>query len=452
MNQLGPKPWSLANEPGGDTPLHIMDVWHFEYFRVVYAKELSLLLGSSLWESLVIRAAFSERCILNAVVALGALSRNTVPGARKGSALPTEFPMGYSLRKYNLAIQELNNRLAASPSRWDLAILGSLIFIAVESLRGNYGTAQMHLQGALAIIKAHDNPSDCVSQLGANLAHVLQALSRLLGQPMGLQEHFLYTPLRVPSLPPVFGTISEARDSLNSITGNINTLSWRRAATSADSPHSTPSPVSDQDLSMLLRLLDAWNSLFAKFVGDHTMDSKTESCVKILLIHHQIARISASVYSDPKESAYDAHTAEFANVINLAFSIMEAEQMPDPSKVYTGPNYTFGITLVQPLFFVACKCRDGKLRRKAIDVMGSIKGQSFCDIQLLIGVAKRIVTIEETPGKISGAAPFEVVESSRLRDVELDFGTAEMCTAKAWKRLNDGELSKVVVRLPLTAQ
>ena len=452
MRQLGPKPWSLANEPGSDTPLQMMDVWNFEYFRVVYAKEFSLFLGTSVWETLVLRAALTERCILNAVLALGALSRNAVPSSvRKKPALPPEFPIRYSLTKYNQAIQELNGRLAASPSSWELAVLGSLIFIVVESIQGNYDVAQMHLRGALAILKSCELSSDGSPQPRADLAHVLNAFSRLHGQSLGLQEHYIHTSLRFPVLPPAFGNISEARSFINSITGAINSLFWK-GATQNDGLLQLPSnPALERDLSILLGLLDSWNALFSRFINCHVMDTKTESCIKILLIHHRVARISALVYFNSSELAYDAYTSDFSTIVDLATKIIAAEQNPSTSRTQSSPNFTFDITLVQPLFFVACKCRDSTLRRYAIDVMENIRGQSFCDIRLLTRVARRVVTLEESQGSTSGMSPCIIEEQDRLRDIELDFNIAATCTIRAWKRLDGGELSEVIAHLHMSS-
>ncbi|KAF4980842.1 hypothetical protein FZEAL_3240 [Fusarium zealandicum] len=130
----------------GATSLDPTDVWNFEYFRVVCAKELSLFLGTDLWEKLIIQAASTERCILDGAVAAGALSKNMY--------LAPGYPNGYSLDKYNMALRVLGERLGSTPRGPEVTVLGSMIFVSVELLQGSTGGAELHLRGALAILNS----------------------------------------------------------------------------------------------------------------------------------------------------------------------------------------------------------------------------------------------------------------------------------------------------------
>jgi hypothetical protein len=59
------------------------------------------------------------------------------------------------MMQYNLAIQELNNRLDSSARSWELALMGSIVFIAIEVLQEHEDKIQMHLRSAFAILNAH---------------------------------------------------------------------------------------------------------------------------------------------------------------------------------------------------------------------------------------------------------------------------------------------------------
>ena len=445
IRQPGTKPWSLASEPNHAIPLHVEDVWHFEYFRVVCTKELSLYLGTGLWETLVLRAAFTERCILHGVLALGALSRNTVPSSvSRQPALSPGFLAGYSLGKYNLAIRELNRRITASPSSWQLAVLGSMIFIAIESLQRNHDVVKMHLQGALAIWQSHKDSGSNSAQTISEMAHVLNAFSRLGGQSLGLAKQYILTLLQIPAVPLAFTNISEARDTLSSIHGAMNSLFWKETSENPTLPQLPLSPALVQDLSTLLNILESWHALFAKFVGEHDMDAKTTTCVKILLVYHKIVFISASTYFYFSQTAYDAYLSDFSYIIDLATEILQAEHVGRAIPIRSDPCYTFDIATVQPLFFVACKCRDSLLRKRAIEAMEKIKGAAFYDTELLARVARCVVTIEESTSSAVGVSPVKVKEQDRLQDIQLSFGTAaQTCRVTAWKRQGDGGWQEV---------
>jgi len=102
------------------------------------------------------QATYTEPCMMHAALAIAALSRNHyLPNEPKATKYPVQSVGGYAIQQYNLAIHKLNNRLDTSPQSRELAILGSIVFIVIESLEGDIGRLQMHLQSALAIF--HEN-------------------------------------------------------------------------------------------------------------------------------------------------------------------------------------------------------------------------------------------------------------------------------------------------------
>ncbi len=115
--------------------------------------EFSLYFELPLWESIILQAACTEPCIWHAALAISALSKNHYhsieSGSRNGSASE------YAIKQYNLAIQKLNYCLDASTRSWELAVLASIVFINIEVLQGHDNKVLVHLQSALAILKAY---------------------------------------------------------------------------------------------------------------------------------------------------------------------------------------------------------------------------------------------------------------------------------------------------------
>jgi hypothetical protein len=54
---------------------------------------------------------------------------------------------------YTQALQGLNRRLDTSESSWELALVGSLIFTALEVLRGDGEMALKHFEAGIAMLK-----------------------------------------------------------------------------------------------------------------------------------------------------------------------------------------------------------------------------------------------------------------------------------------------------------
>lgn len=128
--------------------LNARDSSHFNYFINVCTKEFALYFESPAWESLILQAVCTECCILHAALAIGAMSRNNY------QSQPSELVLEYSMKQYNLALRALNDTLDDSARSWELAILGSIVFIAFEVLWGVDSRVRMHLDGALAMLKS----------------------------------------------------------------------------------------------------------------------------------------------------------------------------------------------------------------------------------------------------------------------------------------------------------
>ncbi|KAE9364318.1 hypothetical protein N431DRAFT_421185 [Stipitochalara longipes BDJ] len=178
--------------------LNARDSSHFDYFINVCTKEFSLYFQSPAWESIILQAACTEPCIRHAALAIGAMSRKNYHSQL------SQFPLEYSMKQYNLALRSLNDALDKSARSRELAILGSIVFIAFEVLWGADTRVRMHLDGAFAILGSlpeigvdertyqHDGFSGlaagtkCYSSLSlgstTNVGYLASALSRLSGQ------------------------------------------------------------------------------------------------------------------------------------------------------------------------------------------------------------------------------------------------------------------------------
>lgn len=147
---------AISFQPCRLITLDDVDAAHFEYFRVVCSKEFSLQFEETSWERIVLQAALAEPWMRHAALAVGALSRvHYLPVESQMSPFQAEPMAEYATKQYNLAIQKLNRRLDSSCRSWELALLGSIIFIAIEVLQKCDNRVGMHLQSAFAILESY---------------------------------------------------------------------------------------------------------------------------------------------------------------------------------------------------------------------------------------------------------------------------------------------------------
>jgi len=89
--------------------------------------------------------------VWHAALAISALSKSRYfPNRIKDTIKSSDE---YAVKQYNQAIKELNCRLDSSTRSWELAILASIVFIAIEVFLGFDYKVQIHLRGAFAILK-----------------------------------------------------------------------------------------------------------------------------------------------------------------------------------------------------------------------------------------------------------------------------------------------------------
>lgn len=130
----------------------------FAYFQTVCSPEFLLYFEDSCWGTTVLQAAYVEPCIYHAAVAIGALSRSQYhPQSSWNTQFPSNKAFEFAMKQYNLAIQAFSTRLDDSARSTELALLGSLVFIALEVLiaSGAGGRVMVHLRSAFALLQHH---------------------------------------------------------------------------------------------------------------------------------------------------------------------------------------------------------------------------------------------------------------------------------------------------------
>jgi hypothetical protein len=155
---------------------------HFDYFRLVCARDFALCLESAPWENLLLQNMHLEPSIGHAALAIAALSRNHYsPMQIWYDPGNTTSAIEFSIVHYNLAIQTLNGRLEESIESSELAVLASILFIHIEAFQefqnseGFSNLISAHLIGGLAIVRS-------LRSLSQNIDHLKTALNHIRNQ------------------------------------------------------------------------------------------------------------------------------------------------------------------------------------------------------------------------------------------------------------------------------
>lgn len=415
------------------------DAQNFDYFRVVCAQDFSRYFEVKLWQRLVVQAAASEPCILHAVLAIGCLSQ--IREEREEGAVidASTSQFSYFLIHYNTAIKLLRQNLQSPNANWVLALLGSLVFIAIEVLQSHDDVAYMHMRKAFAILRnlpdfepysGHKLESltdkhcsfrslDIPLQVAPSddLDDLISAFSRLDVQVSSFSNIHSSGHLRIPILPAVFEDLDNARELLNSV---IAATQYVRNNCPEEVKTLPYAPIPDhlmQEAVKVQDLLLSWLLIFTKSKERYTTaDIKIQGSINILQIHYLVTWINISTHFYRDQVSFDKYKTQFEQIISLGTAVMEADQA-NPRALRSRPCYMLDIGMVQPLYFVACRCRDPILRRRAINVMKNVREERVNDVQTLTKVAHWIVEKEE-----EGLVGVDIVlEIKRFHGIELDF-------------------------------
>lgn len=130
---------------------------HLDYFLQINIPESSIYFSPS-WTTLLLQNTNTEPSIFHAVLAIGALSR-THYHPSPNSTETREF----GLHQYNLAIQEAHKLLKRG--KWEVLVLGSMLFVNLEVFMGWGNRVGMLLGGAKGILDNFKGKGEAVEIL-----------------------------------------------------------------------------------------------------------------------------------------------------------------------------------------------------------------------------------------------------------------------------------------------
>lgn len=212
--------------------------------------------------------------------------------------------------------------------------------------------------------------------------------------------------------------LADAQSSLNYIGAATRELA------SHDKTNSSSQPVSqleDQDYrtayQRLVLISAQWEQDMQELLhhlgspGDHHR-------ARILEIQYLCGNIKASMIDEKEaESLWDDHYSKFIRICQLSLDVIVEEQRQ--ISPFSGFFLDSGILL--PLYFVAHRCRDPRLRRLAIGLLEQCQHQEGALSGPFLTRAASSIMNEEERGLETVAKANDIPEVRRLREVFFDF-------------------------------
>ena len=336
-------------------------------------------------------------------------------------------------------------------------LMSNLLFICLEMFQNHYESALRQLSSGLFLFsewevkrrqkkrpagdekispemaEKEDTSGAGDGELESYLAHIFK---RLLTQSLLFPVQRLDARLLVPSLTPTlpivptrFCTPDQARDSFNDCMSSI--LHNVRTQTSTDKIRCESGHTA----------LHKWSAAYTDFRArddPKLTELEKRNCIILEMQRLGMYLDALSTSSFTSEMQFDAWMPELARLVELGRYIVETKRSTVPQgRILHYPKLDTG--LIAPLYLVASRCRDPKLRREAVKVLRKgPRQEGVWNGAIMASIAERIIELEEE-GLLQIEECDDVGVERRVRLDDAAILTAEKKIAAVFVRGGDGK-------------
>ena len=373
------------------------EVQNLDYFRNVCVESFSDFFKDDLWQNFILQQILTQDCIRHGAAAVAALHRSLA-----FPTLDSQSSKGTSIQKnafanYTKAIKLLATSLANNSASFELACVACVLFMSFEVFRGNDTGAVVHIEAGSRILKDFASAS-FAGRSSDDLKYILRAFSRIDIQASTFSTDYITQALIPPVVPATISNNLEAREVLDAIIALMFSFIFPNPNL-MEVPHRTlpeielPQYLADRVLH-ITDLLDSWSIKFERFAAINSIrfGPQEHASATALRIAHLTAWVYIHTYHNMYQTSYDKFNPQFLHIIELVTAIMEFSAGKNN---HGGMRVAFDIGIIQPLYFLALKCRDRSIRRTAIALLEKSGREGVWDGISMAAIARFVMEKEE---------------------------------------------------------
>ncbi|VUC32713.1 unnamed protein product [Clonostachys rosea] len=421
--------------------LDASDKARFEWFRHRSAPKLPGTFVTGFWTKLVFQAASTEPCVLHAVLALGTVHRT--PTLSDETAASQEV---ITLRHYTKAIRHLQYHLnATGRASLHVSLIGCVIFICLELLRGHFETAHRHMDNGLKVLVEAQESFSVVPAVHQPRAKMLDGWIAEMFSRLRLQFRIFHqgraracfespVSLRGPLPSTRFHSTNEAWQYLGQLLDRaIDISNQARAEHDAGSPLSIGTDALKErqernraDLSQWLKIYNL--SLDTIRAETPRSDQRTKLYLLILQYYTMAEIMNATCIFPYDESAYDLQTSKFITLLQNGITLLKTAPDLNYQQLSLGNFALRHLSIIDmgwiaPLFYTATKCRVHQIRTQAMRLLSTSEHQEgIWDSKLSVCVVLKVIELEERDfydGSLGDLDNFPLLTCPREQDLLL---------------------------------
>ena len=293
-------------------------------------------------------------------------------------------------------------------------LLASMLLAATETVQHRQKDALHHVLGAFALFqirdRQQDTPGDPASQARPPASRELDVLEDVFRSMDTLIATFVWGKqpyFKLKALPDRLLASTKVEDLIENQPPVLHTcLHFIGKASSEEYREYNQLPAELlQEQDGLIARLRQWLSNYDRCMKEDAISSKPR-CTQaeerhLCLLRAQTLAILIMICNlkTPAQTRYDKYLAEFEAILQCAETVLGQKHTADAADriVRDSPLPAFSTSpgIIQPLFFLARKCRHSKVRRRAISLLRISGIEGPFNGSMEAAVAIRIVEIEE---------------------------------------------------------
>ncbi|KAK1149810.1 hypothetical protein N8T08_003361 [Aspergillus melleus] len=402
----------------------------FQFFLAKTAPQLAGDFECAFWERLLLQSVYHEPAIRHVTVALGSLHEHFGTSGTLGT------DSVFAMNQYVRAMGCLRS-VSGAVQPLDVCLISSVLFTCFEAMRGHYGSAITHILGGLKILSELRVNSSSTSSLSVGrtpyvpLAILSGVFARLQAQAMvSVQQSTAATSNLWPELainleqPSVFNSLAEAREMLELYTyhyrqRSIELQNQLSPTESLHIPLSSPLPsdlVTANPSAIMLRnrtlsLLARWSTALDIFLSERgdSLTNRERRGTAVLQLRKIDSFITLDILQFQQDGGiekaadqlrWDSYCPHFEQMVARGEVILqssgEVPTSPLSTPKPTPKTFSLDLGIIGSMFFVATRCRDPYIRRRAVAVLRAAGVQEgVWNSVVVASIAERWIAIEE---------------------------------------------------------
>ncbi|CZR56576.1 uncharacterized protein PAC_06465 [Phialocephala subalpina] len=401
----------IARLFGGAGSLDEVDGQCFRLYLEETATQIHSVFPSALWERLIPQISEAEPFVRHAIIAIGALAKQSKSEARRKRLGDASQASDYqhALKQYDRSLRGMRDAIADGQHDLRKALVACLLVFCFENMLGNQLSAAKHAESGLMLLyqwttgnnvlgEAWETQKVWEDHLFEDLLEAFNALDLQILLFIDNRSPTIHSRMKesqnriISTMPQIFYTLTQARQYWNLImTRNYHfnksmqgidmskiqeqrdDTPWEDSANLqtgelllSDSKD-RPSTLKEEHIRYRIDI-DKWTlastRLFAQLAAGS--DEREKVGAAILQVQAKVNHIMLSGAFFTTETAYDTFFREFKAIVTLSETIL-----PYILSTYEGaaPRFHFDIGIVAALYLVGSRCRDYEVRSRAIELL-----------------------------------------------------------------------------------